>query len=181
MTGRGRGGGRFGSGGRSQGSRGRGTRGGGGGGTAGRDMICACEANVPILVELRSFDEECLRTGKVKLRYCLSPTPPLTHIPCDEVRTTWWPCWGIRQYISRCSRLLLPTIQSWFVVAVVFSQYSGAATVGPFQFPHGTRAKTAVLVRTPVSEVPHVVLHGSSISYGVSAKRPLVHRNDLAR
>lgn len=31
--------------------------------------MCACEANAPLLAELRNFDEECLRTGKVKLRY----------------------------------------------------------------------------------------------------------------
>ncbi|CAM9433853.1 unnamed protein product [Pylaiella littoralis] len=75
MTGRGRGGGRSGNSSRGRGSRGRGTGGAGGGvgggGAAGRDVRCACEANVPLLVELQSFDEECLRTGKVKLRHGL--------------------------------------------------------------------------------------------------------------
>lgn len=68
MAGRGRGRGRFG-GGRGWAARGGGRGGGRGVGDAGRGMVCACEANTPLLAELRNFDEECLRTGKVKLRY----------------------------------------------------------------------------------------------------------------
>lgn len=79
MAARGRGG-RFGNGGRGWGgnSRGRGASGGGSSAAVGRDMACACEANAALLVELRNLDDECLRTGKVKLRYgaSLSTTPP---------------------------------------------------------------------------------------------------------
>eukprot|EP00752_Nemacystus_decipiens_P012538 g11106.t1 len=67
MAGRGRGGGRFGRGGgwaARVGGRGVGVG-------AGRAMVCACEANAPLLAELRNFDDECLRTGKVKLRHGL--------------------------------------------------------------------------------------------------------------
>lgn len=73
MAGRGRGG-RFG--GRGGNSRGKGVATGRGGGEAAalaRALntvgCCACACNAPLLVELKNLDEECLRTGKVKLRY----------------------------------------------------------------------------------------------------------------
>lgn len=37
-------------------------------GARGQDM-CACEANMPLVSELRKLDGECLRSGKVGLRY----------------------------------------------------------------------------------------------------------------
>ncbi|CAM9424939.1 unnamed protein product, partial [Scytosiphon promiscuus] len=71
MAARGRGG-RFGSGGGGWGGNSRGRGASGGSSVAGRrDMTCACEANSALLVELRSLDDECLRTGKVKLRHGL--------------------------------------------------------------------------------------------------------------
>ncbi|CAM9782172.1 unnamed protein product [Ectocarpus fasciculatus] len=77
MAGRGRGG-RFGGwGGNSRGS-GKSVASGRGGGDAAAPSralntadCCACASNAPLLIELKSLDEECLRTGKVKLRHGL--------------------------------------------------------------------------------------------------------------
>lgn len=63
-------------------SRGRGAA-GGSGAAGGRDMACACEANSALLVELRNLDDECLRTGKVKLRYVFPPRN-LAGWPCTR-------------------------------------------------------------------------------------------------
>ena len=45
--------------------------------------MCACEANAPLLAELRNFDEECLRTGKVKLRYVRRNVDALASAPLE--------------------------------------------------------------------------------------------------
>lgn len=42
--------------------------GGGGNGARGGRDVCACEANAPLLGELRKLDGECLRQGKQNLR-----------------------------------------------------------------------------------------------------------------
>ncbi|CAN0311888.1 unnamed protein product [Ectocarpus sp. 6 AP-2014] len=75
MAGRGRGG-RFGGwGGNSRGKSGASGRGGGDAAALARVLntadCCACVSNTPLLVELKNLDEECLRTGKVKLRHGL--------------------------------------------------------------------------------------------------------------
>ncbi|CAM9249782.1 unnamed protein product [Ectocarpus sp. 4 AP-2014] len=75
MAGRGRGG-RFGGlGGNSRGKSVAGGRGGSDASALARVLntadCCACVSNGPLLVELKSLDEECLRTGKVKLRHGL--------------------------------------------------------------------------------------------------------------
>lgn len=88
MAGRGRGG-RFGGwGGNSRGKSVASGRGGGDASALARVLntadCCACVSNGPLLVELKNLDEECLRTGKVKLRYVL----PL-HRHTQEAAAVW--------------------------------------------------------------------------------------------